>query len=219
MITEHIQRFCRSFQQIRTVTGLHNQLLNAASFAICTSFTKSNVIPAGSTRPYTDAIRIGSPQPFKKQILVTAVMCRRIAFRKSCFFHHIWFVGKFCGIYRHSVFFTVRKEFFRFSRMPWFFCAMQSRTVGHRYDQFCPDGFYKIQYAGPLFFCQYIQITFRNLAIRRSVKIIIRLRCPGSGHTYPDWSQLFRQAAQLFIIQINWRIHLHQILIHGLNSF
>ena len=138
---------------------------------------------------------------------------------KTGLLHHIRFICKLCSIDRYAVFLTECKDLFCLCRMPWFVCTMKSRTVCYGNHKFCSDCLNKVKHTDPLFLGQHIQITFRHLAIAGSIKIIISLGRPGTGHTHPCRSQFLCQFAQFLIIEVDRCIDLHQILIHICDIF
>ena len=93
---------------------------------------------------------------------------------------------------------------------------MQAGAVRHADEQLGTHRLHKVQHAQPLLLGQHVQVALRGLAAGGAVKVVVGLGGPGAGHPHPRRAEFLRQLADALIVQVDGRVHLHQIAHHGL---
>ena len=169
---------------------------------------RAHRLVAGVRRPDTKAAGVVFAQPGEEEILVTRVIGRGVSFGRAAVAEHVGLVHELGRIDRHAVIPAQREDLFGLARVPGLLHAVQARAVCNRDHELRADRLAEVQHADPLLFGQTVEIAFGGDA--GAVEIIVGFAGPGAGYPHPDRAKIPGKLAQLFIIEVDRRVHLHR---------
>ena len=207
MIAVHIQLFRGAGHQVLAAGNLAHQVGHAsADRGVVALGAHAGV--AGVAGAHTEAAGVILAHPCEECVLVTRILLRGVAVRPARRAEHVRLVHELGRVNRHAVFFAQAENLFGFARVPGLFGLVQAVAVGNRDQQLGADRFAEIQHTDPLLPGQAVLVAFGGDA--GAVKIVVGFGRPGAGNPHPGRPERTGQGAQLDVVQVNRRKHLHE---------
>ena len=147
----------------------------------------------------------------EERILVTAVVCQRVAFRRTAHAQQVRLVHELRRRHRNTVLPAEIQQQPRLCRIPAAVRLVVAHTVAHRDQQAAIHSLDEIQDALPLLPGQHILEPLRCHAAGVAVEIIVGLGRPGSAGAHPDRTQRPGQGADPGLAQIDRRVGLQHL--------
>ena len=208
MVAEHVHGHGCSAHQVVGGDHLHHAA-DARSRAFRVHAAHRAV--AQRTRPYAQAIRVVLLHPAKENILVAGIIGCGIARRCAGHGQHVGFVHELRRVDLHAVLMAESEDLAGLGQVEGAAVEVIARAVADGDQQLAAHRPDKVQHTDPLRPGQHAGITRRGLAAGGVVKVIIGLRRPGAGHADPRRAELPRQLPQLFVVEVDRRVILHQV--------
>ena len=158
-------------------------------------------------------------QPTGKNIMVLGEQLGGVALGAAGNFQHMRLVDELGGINGLAVLLAQGKNLLCLAGVPRLIGVVQTIAIRHTDQQLGTDFLAEIQHAQPLCAGQDGIVALGCLTAGVTVKVVVGLGRPSAGNAHPSRTDLLGELAQLFVVQVDGVIILHQgVLVHHLTS-
>ena len=211
VVAEHIQLFLHGLHQAVQRNG--GQEVKRRLVGLVGRIGDGHTV--GGTGADQQAIGIILAQPAGKNIVVLGEQLGGVALGAAGNFQHVRLVDKLGRVDGHTVLFAQGKNLLGLAGVPGRIGMVQTVTVGHADQQLGTDLFAEIQHTQPLFAGQDGVVAFGGSAAGVAVKVVVGFGGPRTGDTHPGGADLLGEFTQLFVVEVDGVIILHQgVFVH-----